>query len=59
MFVLGKAMGPCVDRAKAIHVGNANRREWWLFRADAVAPACRDGQVPVIGEEDADSPNEE
>jgi len=59
VFVLGKAMDPCVDRAKAIHVGNANRREWWLFRADAVAPACRGGQVPVIGEEDADSPNEE
>jgi len=59
VFVLGRAMGPCVDRARAIHVGNANRREWWLFRADAVTPACRGGQVPVIGEETEDSPNEE
>ena len=43
IFILEDAMGVCVDKAKAIHVGHANRREWWLFRADAVVAGC----VPV------------
>ena len=46
VFVLGEAMAPCIDQSKAIHAGHANRREWWLFRADAVAAACRGGNVP-------------
>jgi hypothetical protein len=33
-------MGRCVDRSKAIDVGHANRRDWWLFKADAVLPGC-------------------
>lgn len=40
IFALDKAMGHCVDRSKAISVGHANRRDWWLFRADAVIPGC-------------------
>ncbi|MEP7097688.1 MAG: glycosyltransferase family 39 protein [Dokdonella sp.] len=47
IFILEDAMGECVEKAKAIHVGHANRREWWLFRADAVVPGC----VPVIAGE--------
>lgn len=46
VFILGAAMAPCVDKAKAVYAGHANRREWWLFRADAVAAACRGGNVP-------------
>ena len=40
IFSLDEAMGACVDRARAIHVGHANRREWWMFRHDAVIPGC-------------------
>ena len=47
IFALGDAIGTCVDRTKAIHVGRANRREWWLFRSDAVVPGC----VPTPGDD--------
>ena len=40
VFILEDAMGGCVDKSKAIHVGHANRREWWLFGTDAVVPNC-------------------
>ena len=40
IFSLDDAMGQCVDRHRAIHVGHANRREWWLFKADAVIAGC-------------------
>jgi 4-amino-4-deoxy-L-arabinose transferase-like glycosyltransferase len=40
IFILEDAMGDCVDKSKAIHVGHANRREWWLFGANAVVPNC-------------------
>jgi 4-amino-4-deoxy-L-arabinose transferase-like glycosyltransferase len=48
LFILQDAMGACVDRAKAVHVGHANRREWWLAGADAIVPGC----VPAPGGED-------
>ncbi|MEP7185403.1 MAG: glycosyltransferase family 39 protein [Rhodanobacter sp.] len=44
IFSLDEAMGSCVDRRRAIHVGHANRREWWMFKADAVAPGCIPGK---------------
>lgn len=44
IFALEDAMGGCVDKDKAIHVGLANRRQWWLFRADAVVPGCVPGR---------------
>ena len=40
IFSLDTAMNPCVDRQKAIYVGHANRREWWMFKADAVLAGC-------------------
>jgi 4-amino-4-deoxy-L-arabinose transferase-like glycosyltransferase len=40
IFILEDAMGDCVDKSKATRVGHANRREWWLFGADAVVPGC-------------------
>lgn len=44
VFILDNAMGDCIDRKRAVEVGNANRRAWWLFRSDAVVPGC----VPKI-----------
>jgi hypothetical protein len=44
-------MGHCVDRHKATYVGHANRREWWMFKADAVLPGC----VPHGDDNDSDA----
>jgi 4-amino-4-deoxy-L-arabinose transferase-like glycosyltransferase len=57
VFVLADAMAPCVDKSKAIHAGHANRREWWLFRADAVVTECRNGHVPASAAQE--NPNAE
>jgi hypothetical protein len=43
VFALDTAMGACVDRRHAHYVGHANRREWWMFQADAVVPGCAPG----------------
>ena len=51
IFSLDTAMGQCVDRRKAIYVGHANRREWWMFKGDAVRPGC----VPSRDDSGADS----
>jgi hypothetical protein len=40
LFVQEPAMGTCIDRSKGINIGHANRRDWWLFKADAVVPGC-------------------
>jgi len=50
IFILERAMGDCVDKSHATHVGRANRREWWLFNAGAVVAGC----VPVIKPESDD-----
>jgi 4-amino-4-deoxy-L-arabinose transferase-like glycosyltransferase len=54
IFILEEAMGSCVEHNKAIHVGRANRREWWMFRADAVVPGCVPVTNPGDGEDAAD-----
>jgi 4-amino-4-deoxy-L-arabinose transferase-like glycosyltransferase len=41
VLIQDSALGECVLRERALALGQANRRPWWLFRADAVAPACR------------------
>lgn len=46
IFILDEAMPPCVDPKLSEFVGNANRRSWYLFSANAVAAACRGGSVP-------------
>ena len=51
IFSIDGAMGDCVDKSKAHLVGNANRRQWWLFRATAVIPGC----VPKGRDNDDDS----
>ena len=41
LLVEGSVMPACVDRARARDMGNANRRDWWLFRADATHACSR------------------
>lgn len=41
VLALDRSIETCVDRSRAVAIGRANRREWWLFRLDAVRPACR------------------
>jgi hypothetical protein len=41
VLVRRQALGPCIQRHLAQRVGYANRRDWWLFQADAVQPTCR------------------
>ena len=50
IFALSAAMGQCVDRTRAQRIGEANRREWWMFRADAVIPGC----VPTSKDDEED-----
>lgn len=40
IFAYGKVLAPCVRKRDAIHVGHANRREWYLFTRSAVVPGC-------------------
>ena len=46
VFAQAPALAACIDPATAVVVGNANRRTWTMFRAEAVRPACRGGNVP-------------
>ncbi|HMM66586.1 MAG TPA: glycosyltransferase family 39 protein [Dokdonella sp.] len=59
IFILDTVMAPCVDAGKAVIVGHANRREWLMFRADAVAPECRGGNVPAPASATSDEPEAE
>lgn len=40
LFVREAAMGDCVRRDRAIELGRANRRQWWLLDVDALVPGC-------------------
>lgn len=40
IFGLREAVSDCVDKNKVTIVGYANRRQWWMFRADAVVANC-------------------
>lgn len=40
IFVLAEALGPCVDRDRAIDIGTSNRRDWWLVPGTAVIAGC-------------------
>jgi len=50
VFAIDDALGTCVNRTKARRVGVANRRDWWVYRADAVVPGC----VPATAQGAAD-----
>ncbi len=59
VFILDRVMAPCIDRDKAIVVGHANRREWLMFKSDAVASSCRGGKVPAPPADAPDSTDDE
>ncbi len=40
VFALDEALGDCVERSRALALGRVNRRDWWLFQADALVPSC-------------------
>lgn len=40
VLVLEAVMAPCVRPERAVLVGTANRRRWWLVDADALVPGC-------------------
>lgn len=52
VLVLADVMAPCIIPSASVDMGITSGRDWRLFRSDAVAPACRDGQVPVGAIED-------
>ena len=41
LLVNDDAMLACVDRARSVRIGHANRRSWWLVPATAVVAPCR------------------
>jgi len=45
LFAQKTALGDCVDHTKAIDLGHANRRDWWMFKADAIVPGCTPASV--------------
>ncbi|WP_266159500.1 ArnT family glycosyltransferase [Dyella silvatica] len=57
LFAQDSSFGNCVQRGKAIDLGYANRRQWWLFKADAVIPGCvpaaHDDAAAAIESDDA------
>ena len=40
LFILDEALGPCVIRERSLNLGQANRRIWWLVRANGLKPDC-------------------
>ncbi|KAF1709619.1 ArnT family glycosyltransferase [Pseudoxanthomonas sacheonensis] len=40
VFVLDKAVSPCVDRARAVDIGQSNRNAWLLVPGSAWKPGC-------------------
>lgn len=54
LFVLSTAFGACVDPDKAQYVGHANRREWFLLRADAFRSGCDPALQKAATEDSSD-----
>ncbi len=40
LFILDDALGQCVARNQSVNLGQANRRVWWLVRANALDAQC-------------------
>jgi 4-amino-4-deoxy-L-arabinose transferase-like glycosyltransferase len=59
IFAYGKVLAPCVRQADAIHVGHANRREWYLFARNAVIPGCVPPKSEDAGQFDAFDPGDD
>lgn len=50
IFASESALGPCVDRARALNLGRVNRYNWWIFPATAVLADCD----PMKGSDQSD-----
>lgn len=59
VFAYGKVLAPCVRPADAIHVGHANRREWYLFNRSAVVPGCKPPRNDDAGQFGAYEPDDD
>ncbi|HEX5959768.1 MAG TPA: glycosyltransferase family 39 protein [Rhodanobacteraceae bacterium] len=59
IFAYGKVLAPCVRMRDAIHVGHANRREWYLFARNAVVPGCVPSKNDDAGQFGALEPDDE
>ena len=51
VFAIDDAIGRCVDRSRALRVGVANRRTWWVYRHDAVVAGCVPEAAPAKPDE--------
>ena len=51
IFGLREAVKACVDKSKVTVAGYANRRQWWMFRSDAVVADC----VPKFADPQGDA----
>jgi hypothetical protein len=58
VFALKDVLAPCVHADRAIPVGHANRRDWYLFRRDAVVPGCVPPQRDDAGQTGAFDPDD-
>ncbi len=47
-------VAPCVERDKAVYVGHANRREWWLLDASAIVAGCTPSQGDSTDDDEGD-----
>ncbi|ODU92043.1 MAG: hypothetical protein BGP23_11005 [Lysobacterales bacterium 66-474] len=59
IFAYGKVLAPCVRMHDAVHVGHANRREWYLFDRSAVVPGCIPSRNDDAGQFGAYEPDDD
>jgi 4-amino-4-deoxy-L-arabinose transferase-like glycosyltransferase len=52
VFAFAPAVRACVDEAHVTRVGLSNRREWWMFQADALRPGCTPPDRPGAAADD-------
>jgi hypothetical protein len=52
VFVLDKAVSPCVDRTRAVDIGQSNRNRWVLVPGDAWKKGCK---TPAFSAEDTEA----
>ncbi|WHZ20311.1 MAG: dolichyl-phosphate-mannose-protein mannosyltransferase family protein [Rhodanobacteraceae bacterium] len=59
VFAYGDVLAPCVREADAVHVGHANRREWYVFNRSAVVPGCVPPRSDDAGQFGAHEPDDD
>ncbi|MGH8025195.1 MAG: hypothetical protein ACREO0_00565, partial [Pseudoxanthomonas sp.] len=53
LFVLDKALSPCVDRTRVVDIGQSNRNTWLLVPGSAWKQGCT---TPAFKAEEAENP---